>query len=211
MFKFKLINRTATPIDANTIGALATQVLRDFAPTWGPDMEFGGSGQISVPLYVEQNSDVSGALGYHDIDSGGNPYVKVFVADSNAAGVPVSAVMSHEILEVLGDPFVQSLCLKQDMQGPTLLPSGTLFDAEVCDPVEGDLYQINGVSVSNFITPEWFMPASSIPTKYDYLGKLTAPFTMTAGGYYVTTSVGQLGQPQQVLGDKARPWNGSKS
>ena len=32
------------------------------------------------------------------------------------------------------------------------------YSFEVCDPVEAPTYDVDGVSVSNFVTPAWFDP-----------------------------------------------------
>lgn len=195
--------------------AVQTQVGRDWAPIYGSYCAITvPAGPIKYPrtifpLYVEQKSDVPGALGYHDINEKGIPYIKVFVDDSAAAGVPLSAVISHECLELPGDPYVESTVLVDNGDG-----SGALYAAEPCDPVEGDLYTIAGVSVSNFITPWWFTKNPPAGAKFDFLRRLTAPLTMTSGGYFsvqqISATAGLAGWSQQN-GAKARHWNGAKS
>jgi hypothetical protein len=57
---------------------------------------------------------------------------------------------------------------------------------EACDPVEGDSYEIDGVAVSNFVTPEYFGEPSRRPVpSYDAMGLVTAPLTMRPGGYQI--------------------------
>jgi hypothetical protein len=46
------------------------------------------------------------------------------------------------------------------------------------------------VQVSNFVLPEWFDSVVSAGEKFDYLGKATAPFSMTPGGYWVQAAMG---------------------
>jgi hypothetical protein len=60
---------------------------------------------------------------------------------------------------------------------------------EVCDPVEAPTYVVNGVSVSNFVTPAWFDPLPN-HAQYDKLSKLKAPFSMVKGGYVVYEAAG---------------------
>lgn len=183
---------------------LNKQANQDFAAAWGTSgfvrTPLGSrTAGIQVPVFIEDASDVQGALGYHDIDSNGVPYIKVFTRDSASAGVSLSSVISHEILEVLGDPFVDSCVTIEDGKG-----GATIYAAEVCDPVQADIYTINGVEVSNFVLPSWFGGPGS---KYDHLGKLTAPFTMTSGGYFSFMQVTeQAGGWQQKQGAEARPW-----
>lgn len=75
-------------------------------------------------------------------------------------------------------------------------PDGTLYAYELCDPVEADCYNIvvggKYVSLSNFVLPEWFNAAPNLPanTKFDKMGTLKAPFTMSANGYMIVQTGG---------------------
>jgi hypothetical protein len=97
----------------------------------------------------------------------------------------VSSVASHEACETDGDPF----CNDWSDTG-----HGILVAKELCDPVEADVYDIDGVAVSNFVLPEWFDPTVSAGEKFDYLGRCTKPFSMTKGGYWVQMPSGTEGQ-----------------
>lgn len=192
-------------------GAVQTQVGRDWSPIYGSYCEFSiPAGPIRYPrtifpLYIQDKSDQPGALGYHDIDQHGVPFIKVFVEDSASAGVDLSSVISHEVLEVLGDAYVDSVVLVDNGSG-----AWQLYAAEVCDPVEGDTYAIRSVQVSNFITPWWFNNNAPSNVKFDFLGRLTKPLTLTPGGYFSVMPI-SIGQWQQQNGDRARHWNGPKS
>ena len=53
-----------------------------------------------------------------------------------------------------------------------------------CDATEADKYLINGVWVSNFVTPCYFEPPSSlVGVKLDYMGLIKAPYEIRPGGY----------------------------
>ena len=81
---------------------------------------------------------------------------------------------------------------------------GKAYSFEVCDPVEAPTYEVNGVSVSNFVTPAWFDPLSEHATaQYDKLGKLHAPFSILKGGYVVYESAGA---EHQQFGDEFPTW-----
>src|SRR5258708_2019986 len=198
---------TLTPAAAvrQFVPALQTQVRRDFAPIWGIDAVVVSVTQSGIlpfhwVLGVFDSADQAGALGYHELTPAGKPVMKVFVKDSADAGVPLSSVASHELLEALGDAFVESLALKD-----TGKATGILYPVEVCDPVETDLYPIYGVQVSNFVTPYWFGDPLPVGGKYDFLGKLNAPFTMTPGGYVSTRAITKAGlQPWQEAFADAR-------
>lgn len=186
MIRIAIINESASLADdlvASWVPALQNQVSQDFAPIWGADAKIVAT---KIPLtsdwecHILDDADQSGALGYHDLTAAGQPLIKVFVNDSNAAGVAISSVVSHEILEELADPFIDGLVLIDKGRG-----RGTLYATEVCDPVEGDAVTgQNGVALSNWVTPAYFMQSPPSGSKFDFLGKLKngAP-AMTPGGY----------------------------
>lgn len=192
------------------------QLGRDWAPIYGiyavitfPAAAAATPGTTMFPLYIEDVSDAPGALGYHDIDAKGVPFIKVFAKDTMDAGISISSVISHEILELLGDTYVEGTVLVDNGDG-----TGVLYAAEVCDPVENDLYKINGVEVSNFVTPWWFTKTPPAGASFDFLKRLKSPFTMTAGGYFslnIISAAGGLSGWQQRNGAEARHWNGSES
>jgi hypothetical protein len=73
---------------------------------------------------------------------------------------------------------------------------GRLYAYETADPVEEQTYQIDGVAVSNFVTPHWFDPAAhGVPL--DYLGRLKHPFQLAKGGY-LSVFAAPSGKWQQV-------------
>lgn len=180
-------------VSFNFTKSLQMQVRGDFAPIWGIDATVVATLPKDVHTYnwvlgIFDNSDQANALGYHDLTPAGKPVMKVFVKDSIDAGVQVSSVASHELLETLADAFIESLDLEDNGDG-----TGTLFAQEVCDPVEADVYQILGNEMSNFVTPWWFGDPLPPGLKFDFLGKLTAPFTATPGGYFSTRLITKTG------------------
>jgi hypothetical protein len=63
---------------------------------------------------------------------------------------------------------------------------GKLYAYEMSDPVEEDTFEVDGVPMSNFVHPSWFEPFKHpAGTKFDHLGKLKKPFSMTKGGYMI--------------------------
>jgi hypothetical protein len=69
--------------------------------------------------------------------------------------------------------------------------------------VEAPTYEVNGVSVSNFVTPSWFDPQAPGGSQFDKLGKLSAPFSILPGGYVVYSADGK---EQQQFGDEFPAW-----
>lgn len=173
--------------------ACQRQVRRHIAPAWGrvPVPVYYCADEATAPpqsnrIYVLDHSDQADALGYHTETAQGLAFGRVFVQPVLANGGTVmegsnsiSATLSHEVAELFVDPDCN---LWADG------PKGVQYSVEVCDPVEGDAYPINigghPVSMSNFVTPEWF-DVNATGCRYDYLSKLAAPFTMTTNGYWV--------------------------
>ena len=184
MEEIMIVNKCSVLSDANieaVLPAVQAQVSEDFAPIWGVDasLQFLGRGKRIPkgvwPLFMMDHSDQPGALGYH-IDERGRVEGKVFAADDQRYGVSWTVDLTHELLEMLGDPTTETMID---------LPDGRQCIQEVCDAVEDDsiAYTKNGVLVSDFVTPKYFFGASG-PNQYDFCGKLTGPApTLTAGGY----------------------------
>lgn len=181
--------------------------------------------QTKVPGYawvvsMLDNSTQAGALGYHSLDNDkvdafifaqpvlSNGGVVMAFDPKNPGQYTVSATLSHEVCEMVGDRYAGGFS-----QGPQT-SSGDLYCQELCDPVENDSYGITVgttvVSVSNFLFPSWFNPeatkAANAP--FDYLNKLTAPFTMDAGGYMIVATLANEGQvtAKHIFGEKMPQW-----
>lgn len=170
------------------------QLRRHAAPAWGkmPYPVFFYPDEDSVPDDADQivlldTPDLAGALGYHSETPRGRIYGKVFTGPILKNGGTffegansISCTLSHEVLEQFLDPD----CNLYADDG-----TGRLFSLEVCDPVEADSYviRVNGqaISVSNFVFPEWFDRENAKDSRFDQMGVLKAPFTMSEGGYYV--------------------------
>jgi hypothetical protein len=157
-------------------------------------------------LWLLDHPDVAGALGYHDQDPHGYPYGKVFVdliLQNGGTEIDgpnsVSVTLSHEALEIYGDPIANRWAQ---------MPNGTLIALELCDPVEGDSYPMklstgtSPVSVSNFVFPEYF-DGKPTSRRFDQLGKLAAPYSMDAGGYQILMDGGQV---RSVFGAAFPAW-----
>jgi len=186
--------------------AIDKQLKKHAVPAWGSASNWSCAAYITNPnaapasaydLVILDDADQAGALGYHDQDPNGRPYAKAFAktvldngGDIRTSANSVSVTASHEALEIFGDP--QAGYWSQ-------MPSGKLIAMELCDPVEEDSYLISvgltliKVPVSNFVLPSYFdtMPQDQ---KFDYLGNLSAPFSMTSGGYQILMTAGKVSQ-----------------
>jgi hypothetical protein len=179
----------------------------------------------SVPGYawlvsMLDDSTQAGALGYHSLDNDkvdafifaqpvlSNGGVVMVFDPKNPSQYTVSATLSHEVCEMVGDRYAGGFS-----QGPQI-SEGNLYCQELCDPVENDSYGITVgttvVSVSNFVFPSFFNPEATMTLNapFDYLNKLTKPFTMTAGGYMILATLGNEGQvtARHVFGSEMPGW-----
>lgn len=136
--------------------------------------QYGDAADVSpgdLVLGLFRDPDQPGALGYHDPAGIG----KVFPVLDAQDGADLSQTIDHELKEMLED----LLCDNSKQS-----PDGRFWADECCDAVEQDAFQIDGVPLSNFVLPSWYSgDGSRWGGRYDYLGKLTAPLTVTAGGY----------------------------
>lgn len=167
---------------------VAKQAREHCAPAWDlrpPKVLYYDSEQDAPPgsfkVLVFDDADLAGALGYHSDGPDGLPYGRVFVKVTRKHGLSVSSVLSHEVLEIMLDPQANYWA---DNWNDNLT-----YALEVADPVESDYYKVDvdgtAIEVSNFVFPAWFDPIPPKGSKFDWLGKLSKPFTMTDGGYVI--------------------------
>ena len=173
------------------LDAITAQVAEDVAPIWEnqpvtftlipANSQFApGAWQFFVadtPQQVKQNAP--GAAGDHDSE-GGVPVGYAFAQVTMQAGMDPNVTISHEVLEMIGDSLIDQYNQWSD------IPNALFLAQELCDPVEDDslAYSKNGVQVSDFVTPAYFVPGSAGP--WDFQQKLTAPNTLATGGYQLT-------------------------
>jgi hypothetical protein len=162
------------------IPALQTFLDDCFVPGWGtPARLVKANKEIhgAWTMVFLDNADVKDAEGYHDIKKNGLPLSKVFVVPTVEQGDKVSVTACHELAEMLVDPAAN---LWSDG------PRGTIWAYEVCDPVEDDVFPVDGIPMSDFVYPSYFELFRLKQRKtapYDYLDKLKKPFSLRPGGY----------------------------
>ncbi len=188
--------------------AIDKQLKKHAVPAWDAASNWSCAAYVTNPgavpasayqLVILDNADQAGALGYHDQDPNGRPYAKVFAktvldngGDIMKTSNSVSVTCSHEALEIFGDP--QAGYWAQMM-------TGDLIALELCDPCEADAYAIavgylnrTQVMVSNFVLPSYFDTLPGMAQRFDFMGNLTVPFSMTSGGYQIIMSGGDVSQ-----------------
>jgi hypothetical protein len=96
---------------------------------------------------------------------------------------------SHETLEMLVDPWGNRL---QSSRAITISGNATEdasgefeYLVEACDPCEGNqyAYSIQGIAVSDFITPHFYDPVVTAGTRYSFGGNIKKPRQILPGGY----------------------------
>jgi hypothetical protein len=211
MQKIAIVNESTVVTDAQVqaaIAAMQIQVDRDFAPVWliGLIQLFflpkgQGPGAGVWEMVIADNSDQAGALGYHETTEWDEPIGFVFAKDTIDDGMSWTVTFSHELLEMLVDPRINTVTERDATDG-----SMTFFAKEVADAVEDDSfgYDIDGVLVSDFVTQNWFDPQASAPEpnrKYDFKGHTTKPFELLVNGYIGVLDIAAGPQWKQLLGE----------
>lgn len=208
MQSISVINASTTLTDGEVRSALPdlqTQISAHFAPVWAidADLQLWPATGPSPPggswwLVILDDADQAAAVGYHDLTTEGLPLGKVFARTDRDSGHIWTVIASHELLEMLADPWMDRAAVISDAGG------FQIYAYEVCDACEDDGfgYQINATRVSDFVFPEWFNAKSSV-TKFDYCGHVTRPLQLLAGGY-IGVFDPQVGWKQQEQANVAK-------
>lgn len=164
---------------------LQTQLDRDYAKLWGvtAKLNFVPNEQNADHSHwwqvVMDTTDQVDALGYHFVTDQGQPIGYTFAKTDIAYQEEPSTTLSHELLEMMGDPDInQTVTVELAETHKT-----RQYAYENCDAVEALSYKIGNTSVSDFVTPQWFIPSSPTGTRFDYLNKVSSPFQLLEGGY----------------------------
>ena len=183
MIDVVIVDHSGSGADASALPRIAAVLQRQAnehaAPAWNLEQcmvrvaPSAPPGSRMIGLFAD--ADQPGALGYHDMTAAGVPLAKVFPKLDAQDGANLSTTISHELLEMLVNPYLARAAQASD---------GKFWTLEICDAVERDEYEIDGVKVSNFVLPSYFEPPSVLGgVRFDYLGLLAAPWTCRPGGY----------------------------
>lgn len=192
MEKFALISQvseTDFPREKQVLiaNALTIQGFEHLYPTHGKSgsmevMKSLKSGYI--PVYVQYDIDSPSQEAYHWIYENGKPFVRVkFDKDFD----DLCRVISHEFLETIVNPNVDKFGQTSDFG--MLNRSGSEY-FEICDICQSKefSYRIDGVMVSNFVTPSYYnvnLGKTNVlqNVKYDFCGYVKQPGEILEGGY----------------------------
>ncbi len=122
--------------------AVAAQSLQLRAAWDTPCVQFGTGGW---KVYLK----VGGTEPHGEHYFYGQPYALLWTSGASVQGW--SRSFSHEVVEMLEDPTLDVRYLQD----------GSTWQREIADPVEGLGYRIDGVYMSDFVTPLWYAGAST--------------------------------------------------
>lgn len=148
---------------------------------------------LAWKVIFADSSDQAGALGYHDFTADGRPISYVFAKDDLENGYSPTVTATHEIAEMIADPWISQVFQ---------VSNKSFYAQEICDPCEADGlgYEIDGVLVSDFVTPRYFIPGSE-GYILDHAKHITRPLSILPGGYMSVFVSGQGWT--QIYADKA--------
>ena len=192
--------------------ALNLQVTRDlpeFWPVTATVVYLPNKNKIPAGVWPVQlvKTLPPGEGGFHT-DKHKQPYAKVIASPTDASWT-VDA--SHEILEMLVDPYgnrMQSSVAIEIVKGKVKDGTGQFnYLVEACDPCEDNryAYTINGVMVSDFITPHYYDPQETSGTRYSFGGNLKAPRQLLPGGYISFVNIATDEWQQILWVDPSKP------
>src|SRR3974390_1664754 len=193
MIEVGLVDKTGkldTALVQATAAALNVQVIRDLTQYWNvqatvrylPDPNSIPVGIWPVFLVAKLPP---GEGGVH-LDKKNQPYSLVIGTPGNSDWT-IDA--SHETLEMLADPAGNRLQASRAIEiagnGTQTTAGEDQYLVGVCDPCEGNqyAYTINGVAVSDFITPRFYDPVVTSATRYSFGGNVKKPRQVLPGGY----------------------------
>jgi hypothetical protein len=183
--------------------AIDKQVTRDFSPQWGitatvsafddltavpsdyhPVVLFGDAddlvGRLEFALGAQRAAQLIAEFD-HELVSGihlnaftRQPFALVAASDT------WTVTVSHEILELLADPYGNHLIAAAHPIDPDLRVN---YLVEVCDPGLCIWYPVNGVPVADFYTPRYFDPVRTDGTLYSFTGEIERPLQILEDGY----------------------------
>jgi hypothetical protein len=162
---------------AEVAAAVQKQVLRDFGPLWQvqatvdafPRLQDVPEGYWRAVVADELNER---SIGFHRA-SDGQPFAMILFRED------WHRIASHEILEMLADPSGDSL-VAGDSPDPE--QGRVEFLLEVCDPCAFVTYPVNGLDLSDFITPEYHNPVTANGVLYSFTGSISRPREILPNG-----------------------------
>ena len=151
-------------------GALGRPVLRD--KDGGEKMRFTELRGDAILYLIDADKEdlIDGAVGWHFLNERSVPYSFIYRNIIEDTKDTLSGTISHEALEMLANPHCNNYS-----DGPAPPEAkGTdglvFYNREVCDAVSFESYEIDGVTVSDFVLPAWWTWAEESPGRTSFCG-----------------------------------------
>lgn len=158
------------------------QIAEDVAPYWGltATLRLDGTGRggdirsLRGDALIRLRDEVQS---FHDVGTAGVPEGVAFtqldtLVKESHPWLSWTATLSHEAIELLLDPWVNTL-----VRGPHPESKRSVFYyREVCDPVQREVYTLDGLPVSNFVLPAYYGPGTKRSSDTNFLGTPLRPF-----------------------------------
>ena len=183
--------------------AINRQLREDFEPHWHfgatlrlegcigkrPRFKSAAAMRGDAVMYLVDGINSQQATGWHLANYRDIPYGIVFLGLCTALHEDWSITLSHETLELVGDPLC-NLLVEGNHPFDRRKRAFHLF--EMCDAVQAETYFVDGVAVSNFVLPSYFSLNEQAGRRNDFLGTVH-------GGQrrVVDATVDQAHQPEQ--------------
>ena len=203
-----VIDRMAGAIPAEeirrAIRAVNRQIADDFSPWWrcwgelrleavaaGPDEPPSNDALVDLRsdavLHLWPGADAACALGHHFAARDPRPWGIVFPDLAAALGESWTVSLSREVLGMLVDPHANRL-----VTGPhPSVSNETVFHwFEPCDAVQSETYEIEDVSVANFVLPRYFTAGEELGGRNDFLARSTGGASLRSFGIAAGSWIG---------------------
>ena len=199
-----MTGQVSTDLMQAAAAALNIQVTRDLPQFWNVQatVEYlPSAGKLPAGVWPVQlvRTLPAGEGGVH-LDKHNQPYAKVLASADDAWTIDAS----HETLEMLVDPFGNKMQTSRSIEivGNEVQDGPGEFNylVEACDPCEANSfgYTIQGVLVSDFLTPHYYDPIVTGGTRYSFASSVKAPRQMLPGGYISFVNL-ETDEWQQIL------------
>jgi hypothetical protein len=170
-------------------GSIGRPVLRD--GDGGEKMRYSELRGDAILYLIDSDEDdaVEGAVGWHFMNHRMTPFSFIYRNIVKDTGDSLSGTISHEALEMLANPHCN---LFHDGPAPpdaTGVDGVVYYNREVCDAVSFESYEIDGVTVSDFVLPPWWTWGEERPGRTsfcgakNYEGKPLRSFELTPRGF----------------------------
>ena len=155
-----------TDAEGYKIAHAVRQILPVFCKDWGvpiPSIRYISKTEFffsktAIQVRIE---DTFGASAYHSFIQD-TPFAVIHYRSTHC----VSVAVCHEIFELVLNPKLDK-CIAG-------------YPLEICDPVTKNSVMVGDVAMSDWVLPSWFSHGSP---PYNHLNTLTAPFSLSPGGY----------------------------